>query len=117
MNFLGFHVWATLIYLAIITKQNKKPIISRVSIRFCTQGVHNGEDEETSGKRHLSAPPTRQPTPDMLNGNSNHSTGSLPERRRKVARRRPVRLVYDLSVYSPVLSSRLRSAYFSGPLG
>ncbi|KAL0901679.1 hypothetical protein ABMA27_006877 [Loxostege sticticalis] len=49
------------------------------------------EEGETSGKRNLSAPPTRQPTPDLLNGNSNHSTGSLPERRRKVAVQRPVR--------------------------
>ncbi|XP_053611544.1 histone-lysine N-methyltransferase, H3 lysine-79 specific isoform X2 [Plodia interpunctella] len=56
------------------------------------KGVHNGiEEGESSGKRHLSAPPTRQPTPDLLNGNSNHSTGSLPERRKKVVRSRPVR--------------------------
>ncbi|KAJ0182619.1 hypothetical protein K1T71_001988 [Dendrolimus kikuchii] len=56
------------------------------------KGVSNGcEEGEGSGKRHLSAPPTRQPTPDLLNGNSNHSTGSLPERRRKVPRPRPVR--------------------------
>ncbi|CAG9581276.1 unnamed protein product [Danaus chrysippus] len=47
--------------------------------------------EEAEGKRNVSAPPTRQPTPDLLNGNSNHSTGSLPERRRKVARPRPIR--------------------------
>ncbi|CAH2102696.1 unnamed protein product [Euphydryas editha] len=42
-------------------------------------------------KRNASAPPTRQPTPDLLNGNSNHSTGSLPERRRKLARPGPIR--------------------------
>ncbi|CAH2989478.1 unnamed protein product [Chilo suppressalis] len=55
------------------------------------KGSHNGCEEGESSKRNLSAPPTRQPTPDLLNGNSNHSTGSLPERRRKVARARPVR--------------------------
>ncbi|XP_063357606.1 histone-lysine N-methyltransferase, H3 lysine-79 specific [Cydia amplana] len=44
---------------------------------------------EEDGKRNLSAPPTRQPTPDLLNGNSNHSSASLPERRRKVTRPRP----------------------------
>ncbi|XP_075971171.1 DOT1 like histone lysine methyltransferase grappa isoform X2 [Anticarsia gemmatalis] len=55
------------------------------------KGSQNGCDEGEGSKRHLSAPPTRQPTPDLLNGNSNHSTASLPERRRKVARPRPVR--------------------------
>ncbi|KPI94771.1 Histone-lysine N-methyltransferase, H3 lysine-79 specific [Papilio xuthus] len=53
------------------------------------KGCQNGTEDNEGGKRHLSAPPTRQPTPDLLNGNSNHSTGSLPERRRKVARPRP----------------------------
>ncbi|CAG9796705.1 unnamed protein product [Diatraea saccharalis] len=55
------------------------------------KGSHNGCEEGESSKRNFSAPPTRQPTPDLLNGNSNHSTGSLPERRRKVARARPIR--------------------------
>ncbi|KAI5635753.1 histone methylation protein DOT1 domain-containing protein [Phthorimaea operculella] len=55
------------------------------------KGVHNGVEDGENSKRHLSAPPTRQGTPDLFNGNSNHSTGSLPERRRKVARARPVR--------------------------
>ncbi|CAG4979271.1 unnamed protein product [Parnassius apollo] len=60
----------------------------KVSKRGCQNGIEEGEG---SGKRHLSAPPTRQssPTPELLNGNSNHSTASLPERRRKVARPRP----------------------------
>lgn len=51
----------------------------------------NGIEDEPCGRRNLSAPPTRQSTPDLLNGNSNHSTGSLPERRRKVTRPRAVR--------------------------
>ncbi|GBP29283.1 Histone-lysine N-methyltransferase, H3 lysine-79 specific [Eumeta japonica] len=55
------------------------------------KGAHNGMEEGESSKRNLSAPATRQSTPDLLNGNSNHSTGSLPERRRKVARARPLR--------------------------
>ncbi|XP_026758650.2 histone-lysine N-methyltransferase, H3 lysine-79 specific isoform X1 [Galleria mellonella] len=82
-------------YLHIIDRTKLERYFQRLKnpkLKVSKRGTHNGcEDGEGSSKRHLSAPPTRQPTPDLLNGNSNHSTGSLPERRRKVARARPVR--------------------------
>ncbi|KAH9641292.1 hypothetical protein HF086_005773 [Spodoptera exigua] len=82
-------------YLHIIDRTKLERYFQRLKnpkLKVSKRGTHNGCDEgEASGKRHLSAPPTRQPTPDLLNGNSNHSTASLPERRRKVARPRPAR--------------------------
>ncbi|CAH0592341.1 unnamed protein product [Chrysodeixis includens] len=82
-------------YLHIIDRTKLERYFQRLKnpkLKVSKRGSHNGCDEgEGSGKRHLSAPPTRQPTPDLLNGNSNHSTASLPERRRKVARPRAVR--------------------------
>ncbi|XP_068627031.1 histone-lysine N-methyltransferase, H3 lysine-79 specific isoform X2 [Battus philenor] len=80
-------------YLHIIDRTKLERYFQRLKnpkLKVSKRGCQNGsEDGEGSGKRHLSAPPTRQPTPDLLNGNSNHSTASLPERRRKVARPRP----------------------------
>ncbi|XP_028176324.1 histone-lysine N-methyltransferase, H3 lysine-79 specific isoform X2 [Ostrinia furnacalis] len=79
-------------YLHIIDRTKLERYFQRLKnpkLKVSKRGVQ--DEGETSGKRNLSAPPTRQPTPDLLNGNSNHSTGSLPERRRKVARQRPVR--------------------------
>ncbi|XP_037298639.1 histone-lysine N-methyltransferase, H3 lysine-79 specific isoform X3 [Manduca sexta] len=82
-------------YLHIIDRTKLERYFQRLKnpkLKVSKRGSHNGcEEGEGSGKRHLSAPPTRQPTPDLLNGNSNHSTGSLPERRGKVARPRTVR--------------------------
>ncbi|XP_069362021.1 histone-lysine N-methyltransferase, H3 lysine-79 specific isoform X1 [Maniola hyperantus] len=71
-------------------------IIDRTKLERYFQRLKNPklkgcQGDEADSKRNASAPPTRQPTPDLLNGNSNHSTGSLPERRRKLARPRPVR--------------------------
>ncbi|CAG9132369.1 unnamed protein product [Plutella xylostella] len=72
-------------------------IIDRTKLERYFQRLKNpkakgqNDEGETSGKRNISAPPTRQSTPDLFNGNSNHSTGSLPERRRKVTRPRAVR--------------------------
>lgn len=83
-------------YLHIIDRTKLERYFQRLKnpkLKVSKRGSHNGcEDGEGSGKRNLSAPPTRQSTPDLLNGNSNHSTGSLPERRRKVARPRTVRV-------------------------
>ncbi|KAJ8735467.1 hypothetical protein PYW07_007087 [Mythimna separata] len=82
-------------YLHIIDRTKLERYFQRLKnpkLKVSKRGTHNGcEEGEGSGKRHLSAPPTRQTTPDLLNGNSNHSTASLPERRRKVARPRAVR--------------------------
>ncbi|XP_060807774.1 histone-lysine N-methyltransferase, H3 lysine-79 specific isoform X2 [Amyelois transitella] len=82
-------------YLHIIDRTKLERYFQRLKnpkLKVSKRGAQNGiEEGESSGKRHLSAPPTRQPTPDLLNGNSNHSTGSLPERRKKVVRSRPVR--------------------------
>ncbi|CAK1544629.1 unnamed protein product [Leptosia nina] len=82
-------------YLHIIDRTKLERYFQRLKnpkLKVSKRGIQNGcDDGEGSSKRNLSAPPTRQSTPDLLNGNSNHSTGSLPERRRKVARPRPIR--------------------------
>uniref|UniRef100_A0A2A4K6X7 Histone-lysine N-methyltransferase, H3 lysine-79 specific n=1 Tax=Heliothis virescens TaxID=7102 RepID=A0A2A4K6X7_HELVI len=81
-------------YLHIIDRTKLERYFQRLKnpkLKVSKRGTQNGCEEGEGSKRHLSAPPTRQPTPDLLNGNSNHSTASLPERRRKVARPRAVR--------------------------
>lgn len=81
-------------YLHIIDRTKLERYFQRLKnpkLKVSKRGSQNGCEEGEGSKRHLSAPPTRQSTPDLLNGNSNHSTGSLPERRRKVSRPRPVR--------------------------
>ncbi|XP_049880326.1 histone-lysine N-methyltransferase, H3 lysine-79 specific isoform X2 [Pectinophora gossypiella] len=81
-------------YLHIIDRTKLERYFQRLKnpkLKVSKRGAQNGCEDGEGSKRHLSAPPTRQPTPDLLNGNSNHSTGSLPERRRKVARQRAVR--------------------------
>ncbi|CAB3239843.1 unnamed protein product [Arctia plantaginis] len=81
-------------YLHIIDRTKLERYFQRLKnpkLKVSKRGSHNGCEEGEGSKRNLSAPPTRQPTPDLLNGNSNHSTASLPERRGKVARSRPVR--------------------------
>nr|XP_026494778.1 histone-lysine N-methyltransferase, H3 lysine-79 specific isoform X4 [Vanessa tameamea] len=77
-------------YLHIIDRTKLERYFQRLKnpkLKVSKRGCQAGDDD----KRNASAPPTRQPTPDLLNGNSNHSTGSLPERRRKLARPRPIR--------------------------
>ncbi|KAG7310918.1 hypothetical protein JYU34_003757 [Plutella xylostella] len=79
-------------YLHIIDRTKLERYFQRLKNPKAKVSKRGQNDEgETSGKRNISAPPTRQSTPDLFNGNSNHSTGSLPERRRKVTRPRAVR--------------------------
>ncbi|XP_041975619.1 histone-lysine N-methyltransferase, H3 lysine-79 specific isoform X2 [Aricia agestis] len=79
-------------YLHIIDRTKLERYFQRLKNPKLKVSKRGCQEEGEGSKRNLSAPPTRQPTPDLLNGNSNHSTGSLPERRRKVARTaRPIR--------------------------